>query len=68
MKKSRMPVAVVFVLALLASATSAFGLPAMKADIPFDFVVSSEVLPAGNYDILFRRYPIGIQTINALTG
>ena len=53
MRKSRMPVAFVFVLALLASATSAFGVPAMKADIPFDFVVRSDVLPAGNYDVVF---------------
>ena len=53
MKKSRIPVAFVFVLALLASATSALGLPAMKADIPFDFVVNHRELPAGDYDVLF---------------
>lgn len=51
MKKSRITVAFIFVLALLASATSAFGSPAMKADIPFDFVVKSDVLPAGSYDV-----------------
>ena len=53
MQKSRTTVAVLFVLALVASATTAFGLSTMKADVPFEFVVSSDVLPAGNYDVRF---------------